>query len=160
MRQEITDAERKLLGVIQHGMPDSLTPYRDMAEQIGVETEDVLEILKKWKSDGRLRRAGAIVSHFRVGVPAGAMVVWKVPADRIEEVGQMFGNRAEVSHAYERPEKANWPWNLYTMVHGQSDEEVDGTLASMSEAAGIDTFKKLNTVKELKKVPPTYVIEK
>ena len=61
-----------------------------MAQEIGMETDELLRVLKDWKKEGKLRRIGAIVNHFKVGLPAGAMVVWRVGPEQVEEVGQMF----------------------------------------------------------------------
>ena len=153
----LSELEKKVLSVIQHGMPLTLTPYKDMADQLGVSVDDVLGVIKGWKEAGQLRRVGAIVNHFRVGLAGAAMVVWRVEEDRIEEVGKQLASFAEVSHAYERPSSDAWPYNLYTMVHGDDMAEVERTVASMSEACGVDDYSQLHTVRELKKVPPTYI---
>ena len=102
MTTNLTDIELKLLAEIQHGLPASATPYKDVAARIGADIEQVLEILQKWSDDGRLRRVGAIVNHFKVGLRAGAMVVWQVEQERISEVGNLLASFEEVSHAYER----------------------------------------------------------
>ncbi|MBW8016093.1 MAG: Lrp/AsnC family transcriptional regulator [Planctomycetes bacterium] len=154
----LSEIERRLLAEIQHGMPASSTPYRDVAEKIGVDIDDVLEILNSWKKDGRMRRVGAIVNHFKVGLQAGAMVVWQVEEDRIEEVGKMMASFPEVSHAYERPSNDQWPFNVYTMVHGPGAEDVRDTIKKMSAKVGIKNYKQLETIRELKKVPPTYIL--
>jgi len=73
-----------------------------MAQQIGIDTGQLLAVLKDWKRQGKLRRIGAIVNHFKVGLCAGAMVVWKVEPERTKEVGELFAGFREVSHAYER----------------------------------------------------------
>jgi DNA-binding Lrp family transcriptional regulator len=156
---EFTETEYKLLAEIQHGLPRTRTPYRDVAEKIGVDTQEVLEILKNWNADGKIRRIGAIVNHFKVGLQGGAMVVWKAPSDRIEEVGKMLASFPQVSHAYERPSSDQWPYNLYTMVHGADADAVNATVKEMSRIAGVDNYMQLETKRELKKVPPTYIIE-
>ncbi len=151
--------EHRILSVLQAGLPRTLTPYKDMAQQIGIETSELLVVLKDWKKQGKLRRIGAIVNHFKVGLPAGAMVVWQVESDRIVEIGQVFAGFEEVSHAYERQASENWPYNIYTMVHGKSPEDVQRVVKRMSQACGVSNCRILVTEKELKKVPPTYIIK-
>jgi DNA-binding Lrp family transcriptional regulator len=155
----LSDVERKLLAEIQHGLPATSTPYKDVAETIGVGVEEVLAILNNWKQDKRMRRVGAIVNHFKVGLKGGAMVVWQVEKDRIKEVGEQLASFTEVSHAYERPFSEQWPYNLYTMVHGQGGDDVEKTIKKMSSQTGIKNYKQLETIRELKKVPPTYILE-
>lgn len=153
----LSDVEKKVLAAIQHGMPNSVTPYADAAGEAGIGTDELLGVLRGWKENGVLRRIGAIVNHFKVGLGSGMMVVWQVPEERVEEVGTMLAGFAEVSHAYQRPASANWPYNMYTMVHGASSEKVTATVEQMSTACGIDNYKGLETKRELKKVPPTYI---
>jgi DNA-binding Lrp family transcriptional regulator len=159
MKNHISDMERRILSVLQEGLPISETPYREMAQRIGIETGELLTVLKDWEKQGKLRRIGAIVDHFKVGLSAGAMVVWQVESKRVVEIGQVFAGFKEVSHAYERQTRENWPYNLYTMVHGKSTEEVQQVVKSMSQACGISNYRILITEKELKKVPPTYIME-
>lgn len=155
----MSDIERRILNVLQNGLPRSQTPYKDMAQEIGMETDELLRVLKDWKKEGKLRRIGAIVNHFKVGFPAGAMVVWRVGPEQVEEVGQMFAGVKEVSHAYQRQTCENWPYNLYTMVHGKDAHEVQKVVEDMSKACGVDNYRILVTEKELKKVRPTYIME-
>ncbi|MHC4725722.1 MAG: siroheme decarboxylase subunit beta [Planctomycetota bacterium] len=159
MKNQISDIEQKILAVIQHGLPKSQNPFKDMAEKIGIETGQLLTILKEWKQQGKIRRIGAIVNHFKVGLGGGAMVVWQVEPERTEEVGKVLADFDEVSHAYERRTNENWSYNLYTMVHGKSDEEVQQTVLRMSQVCGISNYRILITEKELKKVPPTYITQ-
>jgi len=151
--------ERRILTVLQEGLPRSQTPYKDIAQRIGIEVSELLAVLKDWKKQGKIRRIGAIVNHFKVGLPAGAMVVWQVPSERVAEIGWMFAGFEEVSHAYQRQTRENWPYNLYTMVHGEGAEEVQRVVKRISQACDVSNYRILVTEKELKKVPPTYIME-
>ncbi len=159
MKYHISDIERRVLAVLQEGFPRSESPYKDMACQAWIETKQLLAVLENWKRDGKLRRIGAILDHFKVGLSGGAMVVWQVEEERVEKVGEKLAGFGEVSHAYERNTVENWPYNLYTMVHGANFEEVEKTVARMRQACGVSNYSILVTEKELKKVPPTYITE-
>ncbi|MHC4265009.1 MAG: siroheme decarboxylase subunit beta [Planctomycetota bacterium] len=159
MKTHLSDIECKILAVIQEGFPKSQSPYRDMAQKAGIETEQLLAVLRDWEKDGKLRRVGAIVNHFEVGLRAGAMVVWQVDTERIEEVGRILAGFEEISHAYERETNKNWSYNMYTMVHGANSKDVQQVVLKMSKLCGISSYRMLSTEKELKKVPPTYILE-
>ena len=156
----MTDVERRILAVLQGGFPRSQTPYRDAAQQAGISTEELLTVLRNWKDEGKLRRIGAIVHHERVGLSGGAMVAWRVDAELVERVGAELATFKEVSHAYERKTAEHWLYNIYTMVHGTDIQAVEQTVERMSQACGVSDYRILNTERELKKVPPTYIIEK
>jgi DNA-binding Lrp family transcriptional regulator len=155
-----SDVEERILATIQRGLPRVLSPYEAVAKEAGVEVGQLLSVLREWKASGKLRRIGAVVNHFKAGLGVGAMIVWRVEADRIEKVGALLASFPQVSHAYERETTENWTYNLYTMVHAADTEQLQRTVESMSEAAGVKDFKMLMTEKELKKVPPTYIIDR
>lgn len=159
MKNQISDIEQKVLAVLQHGLPESQSPFKDMAEKIGIETEQLLAVLNDWKQQGKIRRIGAIVNHFKVGLGGGAMVVWQVEPARTEEVGKLLAGFEEVSHAYERRTYENWPYSLYTMVHGKTEDDVKQIVQRMSQKCGVSNYRILVTEKELKKVPPTYITQ-
>jgi len=159
MKNEISDIEQKVLAVLQHGLPESQSPFKDMAEKIGIDTGQLLAVLKDWKQQGKIRRIGAIVNHFKAGLGCGAMVVWHVEPERTEEVGKVLAEFEEVSHAYERRTYENWPYSLYTMVHGKTEEDVQQIVQRMSQMCGVSNYRILVTEKELKKVPPIYVTQ-
>lgn len=160
MKKTLNALERRILSAIQYGMPMSRSPYQELSAQIGIDEGQLLEVLRQWKAEGKIRRLGAIVNHFRMGHGVGAMVVWAVPEDNIEEVGNLFASFPKVSHAYQRPSSEQWPYDLYTMVHASDENELETTIEAMSLKSGIKQFCQLKTVRELKKVPPTYIIEK
>jgi len=153
----LSKTEKTILAVLQDGFPATSTPYTDMAERMGIDVEVLLETLQSWRQEGKLRRIGAIVNHFRVGMGGGAMVVWQVPPDRVEAVGKQLAGFAEVSHAYQRPLKPTWPYNLYTMVHAADGQDPEAIVTRMSQACGVSQYRLLVTEKELKKVAPTYI---
>lgn len=157
MENQISDIERRILAVLQGGFPRSETPYKDMAELVGIDTKQLLAVLDDWKREGKLRRIGSIVDHFKIGISGGAMVAWRVEPERVEQVGTKLAGFKEVTHAYERKIAENWPFNLYTMVHGADIHEVEQTIERMSQAAGVSDYRILATKKELKKVSPTYI---
>jgi DNA-binding Lrp family transcriptional regulator len=157
MKNQISDIERRILAVLQGGFPRSETPYKDMADLVGIETKRLLAILEGWKREGKLRRIGSIVDHFKIGLSGGAMVAWRVEPEHIEQVGTKLAGFNEVTHAYERKIAENWPFNLYTMVHGADIQEVEQIVKRMSQACGVSDYRILATQKELKKVPPTYI---
>ena len=67
----------------------------------------------------------------------------------------MAGFRA-VSHCYERPSYADWPYNLFTMIHGKNEADCEQTLAAIAEATGLGEWQALYSSKEYKKVRVRY----
>ncbi len=80
-----------------------------------------------------LRRVAAILYHRRAGFSANGMGVWKVADDKILETGTRMAAVRGISHCYERPTYADWPYSVFTMAHGRSKEECDAILQSIAD---------------------------
>ena len=63
-----------------------------------------------------MRRFAAILRHREAGFTANGMIVWKVPKERISQVGEKLGAFPQVSHCYERPVYSDWPYNVFSMI--------------------------------------------
>jgi DNA-binding Lrp family transcriptional regulator len=106
-----------------------------------------------------MRRFAAVLHHRKAGFGANAMGVWAGPQGdpaALERMGAVMAGFRAVSHAYERPSYPDWPYNLFTMVHGKSEDECRQTLAAISEATGLTDWQALFSSKEYKKVRVRY----
>ena len=64
MSTAFTDTERAILRIVQFQLPDTLTPYADIAREVGTDEETVLNAQR----DGRVdRRRGRQRRHRRGG---------------------------------------------------------------------------------------------
>ena len=94
---------------------------------------EVLERLGSLRERGGLRRVAAILYHRRAGFSANGMGVWAVPDEQILDTGRRMAAFRGVSHCYQRPTYADWPYSVFTMAHGRSKEECDAILDSIAE---------------------------
>ncbi|KUJ95340.1 MAG: siroheme decarboxylase [Desulfonauticus sp.] len=153
---DFSNEELAILKEVQGDIPLSPTPFQEIARKVGVKEEVVLNLLKKLKEKGYIRRFGATLRHQQAGYDQNAMVAWKVPGERVEEVGKIFASRKEITHCYERITYPSWPYNLYTMIHATSEEECKQVIAELSKLTGIKDFEVLESIKELKKISMEY----
>ncbi len=155
--REFTEAEKTVLRRAQGNLPDSATPYADLAAEAGVTETEVLTLLGELKDAGAIRRLGATLRHQKAGYSANAMVAWKVPdPERIAPAGEALAGHARVSHCYWRPGSEDWPYDLYTMVHARSPKECQAVIQDLSDLAGLEEYTVLRSLKELKKTSMTY----
>ena len=156
---DFTEQERAVLRLVQADLPDSLTPYADIAAQAGCSEEEVITLLHRLRECGAIRRFGASIKHQRTGWNHNAMVAWIVPRDdsAVERCGTAAATHPNVSHCYYRPSGApDWPYELYTMVHGRSAEECERVVAELEAMIGLRDHAALSSIRELKKISPTY----
>ncbi len=69
-----------------------------MAEQAGIDTKQLLAVLENWKRQGKLRRIGAIVDYFKVGLSGGGMAIWQVEPERVEQTVARMSQACGVSN--------------------------------------------------------------
>jgi len=152
----LTDLDREILKRVQGSLPDSATPYADIAAAVGTDEAHVVSLLSRMAETGEIRRFGATLKHQKAGYGANVMVAWFVPEEDVDRVGAIMAKRQEISHCYHRVTCMDWPYNLYTMVHGRSPEDCQAVVAAVAAETGLDDFAMLFSLKELKKVSMRY----
>ena len=155
----ISKIEKELIKIVQEDIPQSLTPFKDIAEKLNISEKEVITILNNLKDRGMIRRFGAVLRHQKAGLRENGMIVWNIPDEKVEEIGKKFASFKEVTHCYERPRFQGWDYNVYTMVHGKTKEEIESFAKKLSEISGIDDYRILYSIKEFKKSSMKYFIE-
>jgi siroheme decarboxylase len=149
----------EVIRALQGDMPVVPEPYAPAAAALGLDQDRLLDHLAGMQERGLLRRVAAILYHRRAGFSANGMGVWKVPEDRINDVGRQMAAVRGISHCYQRPTYADWPYSVFTMAHGRSKQECDAILDSIAEMTGIDGRATLYSSTEFKKIRLLYFTE-
>lgn len=150
-RRELTDAEKAIIRVCQDDLPLVSRPWAEEARLLGMEEAALIEKLRAMRDEGILRRFAAVLRHHEAGFSANGMACWRVPEDRIEEVGQRLAADSRVSHCYWRPTFEDWPYPLFSMVHCESREEVRAIVEDLARTVGVADYEILWSAKEFKK---------
>jgi siroheme decarboxylase len=152
----LSDEDIAVIRATQGRMPVVPEPYAPAAERLGCDQDAVFERLESLRERGGLRRVAAILFHRRAGFSANGMGVWRVPEDSILRTGIQMASFRGISHCYERPTYADWPYSVFTMAHGRSKEECDAILDSIAEKTGITERATLYSSTEFKKIRMLY----
>lgn len=155
----VDEEDKMLIRELQGNIPESLTPFAEIAKKLAWDEQKVLLQTQNLVREQVIRRFGAVLRHQRAGFTANAMGVWQVPVEKAEETGKVMASFREVSHCYQRPTLADWPYNLFTMIHARSKEECGAIMAKISKATGIKDYSMLFSIKELKKSSMRYYME-
>ena len=154
---DFTPTEKQILRIVQATLPDSARPYADIAAQAGCTEDEVLKLLRSLKNGGQIRRFGATLRHQQAGYGFNAMVAWYIEEGfDADTVGQMMAQRPEISHCYLRPNCMDWPYDLYTMIHGRSREDCMNVVEELMAETGVTQYEVLFSLKELKKTSMKY----
>jgi DNA-binding Lrp family transcriptional regulator len=153
---ELSEEDIATIRATQGKMPVISEPYAPAAERLGVSQEEVLRRLESLRERNALRRVAAILFHRRAGFSANGMGVWAVPEEQILDTGRRMAAFRGISHCYQRPTYADWPYSVFTMAHGRSKEECDAILDSIAEQEGISQRATLYSSTEFKKIRMLY----
>jgi DNA-binding Lrp family transcriptional regulator len=138
--------------VLQEDLPLVPRPFAAGAEKLGVSEGELLERARELQAAGIMRRFGAVLRHRRVGYTANGMACWAVPEAQIEDMGRRAAEFSQVSHCYQRPaHPPRWPYTLFTMIHGQSRDQVEAVVEQIARETGIAKYEILYSTREFKK---------
>jgi len=154
----LTSEDKLIIRALQEDLPDTIKPYKTLALKLGISETKLLEKISLYLEKGILRRIGAVVRHQKVGYKHNMMVVWRVPDKLVSSIGQNMAVYPEITHCYERATNSDWPYNLFTMVHGTSREYCESFIRKLSQENGIDDYQILTSLKELKKSSMKYFV--
>jgi len=147
----VDERDKVVIRELQQDLPIEPWPFKAMAERIGMEEDELFAVARSLQERGFMRRMAAILYHRRAGFRANGMGVWAVPEDDVIRIGEQMGSFANVSHCYRRPTYPDWPYNIFTMVHGQSMEQCEDVLRAISEKTGVTEYISLYSTREYKK---------
>jgi len=154
---EMSELHHKIVRLAQYDIEMVSEPFKKIIDELEITYEKFFEILSELQGAGVMRRFASILNHRKAGFNANAMVVWDVEeGEKGEKIGATAAAFSAVSHCYLRPKYPNWPYNLFTMVHGKTTEETNGIIEEMSKEIDSKTHMPLYSSREFKKVRIEY----
>ena len=125
-----TPLEKRLLDNFQHDLPLSATPFADIALELGVREDEVLNTIDSLQKDGVISRVGPVFRPNRVGV--STLAAMSLPKHELECVARIISAFPEVNHNYEREHD----FNLWFVVTASSEEHLAIVLHEIEQHAG------------------------
>ena len=153
---ELTPLHHRVIALAQHDIPIVKEPFKEVVDKLGISYDKFFQILNELKEAGVMRRFAGILNHRRAGFNANAMVVWDIEESKGEEMGKKAAEFSAVSHCYLRPKYPNWPYNLFTMIHGKTTEETNGIIKEIASEIEHFSRRPLYSIREFKKVRIRY----
>jgi len=152
----LDDKDKRLISILQKDIPLESRPFKNIGEIVGLDEEEVVDKIRKMSDNGVLKRLAPLLHHRKAGFEANGMVVWQVPRDREDEAGLKLSQYDEVSHCYLRETGPEWKYNLYSMVHTVSEDELEKRVKEMAEEIQPEDYAILRSTEELKKTSLKY----
>jgi len=149
--QSFTEEDLSYVRVLQQDLPLEPTPFQGWAESLGISQEEMFAKAKDLEASGVMRRFAAVLRHQKAGFVANGMICWRIPDERLPDLGYRLASYPQVSHCYHRPVYPDWPYNVFSIVHALSREGCEEIARRMSQEIGVDDYVILYSTKEYKK---------
>ena len=116
--------DQNILNILQNSFPLALRPYQDIAIQLGISEDEVLERIGRMKTEGLIRRIGGIMDSGQLGFFSTLCAI-AVPEERIDEVAAVINENAGVTHNYLREHKYNLWFTLTCKTQAEVQKQIE-----------------------------------
>ncbi|OJS99354.1 Lrp/AsnC family transcriptional regulator [Marinobacter nauticus] len=130
-----TPVERAIINRLQTGLPLTRTPYKDVAEEIGITEQDLLDRLKALLANGTLTRFGPM---FHAGEMGGGLTLaaMRIPEQEFERVTEQVNRFDEVAHNYRREHELN----MWFVLATETPEAIADTISQIEDLTGYPVY--------------------
>jgi len=156
---ELTSRDKEFIRELQKDLEVTSRPFDSSARNLGITVDELFKKANEYESMGVMRRFAAILRHRDAGFTANGMIVWKVPEDKIDEVGYKLASFPQVSHCYRRPVYPDWQFNLFSMIHARTIEAAKKIAIELSNFVGINDHRILFSSREFNKERVKYFVD-
>lgn len=127
--------DKAIVNRLQQGFPICESPYRRVAEELGLAEADLLNRLQALLADGVLSRFGPMYHAEQMG-GALTLAALKVPEQRFDEVTDIVNAFPEVAHNYAR----NHVLNMWFVLATEKPEQVRQVIAEIEQRTGLTVY--------------------
>ncbi len=103
--------EKKLIYLLQKSFPLTSRPFDEIAKHLQTEEKLVLEVLRSWQKNGKLRQISAIFNPPALG-HSSSLFAFKVPEKNLKKAESVINAHPGVSHNYLRNHTYNFWFTL------------------------------------------------
>jgi len=145
----LSEIDRKILHRLQTNLPLTHRPFLDLAKELGLDEDLVIEKIKSMIENKYVRRIAPIINTQAIGNSA-TLAAMQVSEDKIEEVSQIINGYSGVSHNYLRKGRnKDIPLNIWFTMSAPTKDQLDENIKEIEERTGLKV-RMLPTTKKFK----------
>lgn len=127
--------DRKIINLLQKGFPLSEQPYLEVAEQLGIEENELIQRLSDLLEKKTLSRFGPMYDAQKLG-GAFSLVAIRVPDDDYDKVTEIVNSFPEVAHNYRRDHDLN----MWFVLATDSPEKINAVNSQIEKKSGLKVY--------------------
>jgi DNA-binding Lrp family transcriptional regulator len=136
----VDELDKRILDNLQGGFPLCDEPFREVADSLGIEEDDLIARIGRMLEERTLTRFGPMYQAEKMG-GAFMLAAMSVPEEAFEGVAEIVNALPEVAHNYRREHVLN----MWFVLATEKPEGVPVALEKVTRATGLEvlTFPKL-----------------
>lgn len=150
----------RAIDVLQTDLPLLDRPFEAIAADSGLTESQLIDAALTLKHHGIIRRVGAVLNLPNLTQIQNVMCVWDLPEHQVDAFARKAADHPRISHCYRRNVYPDWPWKLYTVIHGRDRDDCMQIIADLAQNVPEAKHMPLWTRKEYKQTPVRYDPEK
>jgi DNA-binding Lrp family transcriptional regulator len=136
MNSELSDVDRRLLTILQSGIPISEKPFKDAANKLGISEQDVVDLVEGMKESGAIRKLGAVISSKALGYKS-LLAAMDVKDEDVDKIAAIINKYSSVTHNYLRESSPN----LWFTMTEPDQERLDRHIAEIERTTGLPIIR-------------------
>ena len=132
---KLSELERNFINNFQGNFPLQERPFLSAAEQLDCSEDELLETVKKLKSEKILTRFGPLYDAAELGGGLTLAAI-SVPEDRYDIITELVNTYPEVAHNYRREHELN----MWFVLATETPVELVQVLSSIEKATGLPVY--------------------
>ncbi len=129
------EINRKIINALQMGFPVSDRPFLEVAQQLEIPEELLINRVKAMREDGTLTRFGPMYDAKLMGGNF-SLCAMSVPDEKFEEVAEKVNSLTEVAHNYRRDHSMN----MWFVLATERDEDIDQSIEIIEQMTDLPVY--------------------
>lgn len=129
---ELDETDKSILNRIQSNFPIEPRPFMVIAEDIGLQEDEVIKRIVRLKKKGIIRRIGGNFVPDKVGY-VSTLCAARVPSEKMSEFTTVVNQYPGVTHNYQRDNN----FNVWFTFIAPSMADIEKNLAEISAQTGV-----------------------
>ena len=131
----IDDLDRAIINRLQRGFPIVNEPYAEIAAELNISAEELLQRLQKLLDSKILSRFGPMYHAERLGGGL-TLAAMAIPEEHFERVTEQVNAFSQIAHNYRREHALN----MWFVLATETPEEIDQTLRLIEQRTGYPVY--------------------
>jgi len=137
--------DKRVLMALQGSIPISDRPFKEMADSVGLDEDDLIERVNRLKDTGLLKRIDFRLNFDKLGI-ASTLVGCRIPEDELDRAKETISACRNITHNYLRKHRLN----MWFTLSAVSEEALNSLLAKLRNDLGVDEMISFPTRNRLK----------